>query len=419
MKNELEKGSLTLFIFTMATNIVNYMFQIMAARVLPVESYGMLTAILSFILIMSVPGNAIRMIASKYTAECGEDSLPMLLTQMFVLTGAFSLAFLILGLALVPVWDYVLKTSGFLFPAMAVVTVSILFFQLGAVGLAQGLRRFLLMAGIGFIAALIKILGIFICLLPLFAQNRVAVLVVLLLLGNITASVGGYFLIKSKNGNVKLLPISAGIFKVKKFTAAFIGTAFALNLCQAAMMNVDILTVRYRFPGYTSGIYSSAAQFGKILIYAAITLGSALYPIVAKTKADQSPTKHLYWRTSLYTLACVAVFVIPVLLFSDLIVKLMFGPRYLESVPYIKYSCILAVTVIFNTLNMNYLMAVGRVKTLLISFIAGICACLLCAAVLNQNIISMLLGMSACLFIVYTVNVLDIALRGDTALETC
>jgi len=418
MKNELEKGSITLFIFTMATNVINYFFQILSARVLPVESYGLLTALLSFILIMSVPGNAIRMIASKYTAECEEGTLPKLLTQLTVLAGLFSIAFLILGFALIPVWTRILKTTNILYPAIAIIIVAIIYFQLGVTGLAQGLRRFFLMACVGIIAAVIKISGIFVCLAPIFAANRLEVLLLLLFLGTAVSAVIGFIFLKSGIHDVKLLRPSAGLFRDNRIRVGFIGSAFALNLCQAFMMNIDILTVRYRFPSYTSGLYSSAAQFGKILIYAAITLASALYPIVAKQKADRAPTMHLYKRTSLYTLACVAVFVIPVLLLSNFIVRLMFGARYLDSVIYIKYSCILAVTVIFNTLNMNYLMAVGRTRILLISFAAGLCACLLCAVLLSQNIIIMLLGMSVCLALVYAVNLFDIVRRGEAILET-
>lgn len=73
LKGDLIGESTVLFMLNMLASILNYVCQLLMAQVLSVESFGTVNTIFSFMLIVSVPGTALTMTASKYYAQLPQD----------------------------------------------------------------------------------------------------------------------------------------------------------------------------------------------------------------------------------------------------------------------------------------------------------------------------------------------------------
>ena len=67
-KNELFRGSLILFILINLGNLINYLYQIVMARMLGPSDYGILAVLVSLTYIFAVPTIAIQTAVSKKIA---------------------------------------------------------------------------------------------------------------------------------------------------------------------------------------------------------------------------------------------------------------------------------------------------------------------------------------------------------------
>ena len=67
-KNELFRGSLILFILINFGNLINYLYQIVMARMLGPSDYGILAVLVSLTYIFAIPTLAIQTVVSKKIA---------------------------------------------------------------------------------------------------------------------------------------------------------------------------------------------------------------------------------------------------------------------------------------------------------------------------------------------------------------
>ena len=71
---QLLRASTILFVLNITASALNYLCQLVLARVLSVESYGTVNTIFSFMMIVAVPGTTLTMVVAKYYASgCGKE----------------------------------------------------------------------------------------------------------------------------------------------------------------------------------------------------------------------------------------------------------------------------------------------------------------------------------------------------------
>ena len=69
INTEIYKDGICLFGINMFASMLNYICQILMARILSVESFGEINAIFSYLLIIGVPGTTLTMLVSKFYAQ--------------------------------------------------------------------------------------------------------------------------------------------------------------------------------------------------------------------------------------------------------------------------------------------------------------------------------------------------------------
>ncbi|MDR1209101.1 MAG: hypothetical protein LBK41_02135 [Clostridiales bacterium] len=377
MKSEasFEKRSLLLFGFSMLTNVVNYAFQILSARALTVADYGLLNTIISIIFILGVPGQAFQLYVAKTVSEkeSGGGGSRLFVAGFAVFTAVVVCGMLAVGLALSPVIDGAMSVGSLALCALMTACVAVAYPRYVATGVAQGLQRFVIMPVITMIEAVLKVAGIGFAVLFVTGGDRLFAMLIFLALGSVLAVVFGWFALRRKLGGDKpSFSEAIGGLRESVRRGRLLGASLALNLCVVFMMYSDVLIVRLRFDEGVSGLYGSAAQFGKILVFAVTALINVFLPMVSRSNmSDKGGVVPLYLRALLYILLTSAVFMAPILLFPGQIVSILVGGKYISAVGYINYSCAIGVSTTLNMLNMNYAVARGRLRFPLAVSVAG------------------------------------------------
>jgi O-antigen/teichoic acid export membrane protein len=106
---------------------------------------------------------------------------------------------------------------------------------------------------------------------------------------------------------------------------------FLANLAFAVLTQADIILVNRYFTARDAGIYAAAAILGKAVMYIPGAIVLALFPMVSEHTALNRSSRHLLIKAFLLTLSISGFCSLVLFLFPDVIVRIMYGTRYLES----------------------------------------------------------------------------------------
>lgn len=414
MKYGLEKGTIIIFIFSMLTNGINYIFQILAGKTLTVQEFGILNTILSIILILNVMSNTIKMVIAKYIndelIENKGKRLNIIYSKSLHYITSMAIIFCIISSLFLYIvkffWE--LKKRVFCIIIIVILITFISFFQYAVMGVAQGLQLFITMSLIGTSLAIVKVNSII--LINLFHREnikRLNLILIFILVGIIISTIIGMFFLRKSNYQIKLIKIKKIVSINNEISIKFPKSIFLGNLLIMVMMNMTLLFIRYYFSNYISGIYSSAMLFGRILEYAITSIIGAMYPTVIKKRAKREKTIVIYRKSFIYTILCSLIFTIIILLGGEKIIILLFGKKYEDCIPLIKYCCITSLMVGFNILNINYLMALNKTK---IFFLISILLILFVfiGEFFKKGIEIFLISLSVYLFLIFIISLIYI-----------
>jgi O-antigen/teichoic acid export membrane protein len=118
----------------------------------------------------------------------------------------------------------------------------------------------------------------------------------------------------------------------------------------AVLQNIDIIAAKHRFDSKTATSYAAVAVAAKVLIWVAIGAGFYLVPEVSRRRADGEDTRPVLWKA----LGIIAVCAIPCLLIfaggSHLLIKAVFGAKKDSA-----YQSLLPLGAAFTVLAATYL----------------------------------------------------------------
>jgi O-antigen/teichoic acid export membrane protein len=359
------KGSAFLFIAMVIGNIFAYLFQLSMGRMLTIEAYGEMNALLSLMVIFSIPFGTLINFFARETAvysNSGVDGLASIkglhkfgLTKtclfMLPILGFLGLLSSSIGEYLEVSYDKVLLTLVCVFTA-ALVTVN--------TGVIQGMQYF---RGLSFIGAGASIF-----------KFTFAVFFVWIGWG-VHGAIGGVFATGltlwafSQWLILSSLPDRTNPFNISsKEIITYGGALFLANSLFAIMTQADVMLVKHYFPPQEAGLYASAAIMGKAVMYLPGAIVMALFPMVAANQANGQSSGALLAKSLSLTFALSGTGAIILFLFPEWIMGVLFGDRYLSaaSITSIFGLSMLPMALVF--LLMNFLIAQG--KTGFVGFMA-------------------------------------------------
>lgn len=409
-KNSIMINGFILLVLNVIASVLNYLCQILMARGLDVVAFGTINTIFSFLLIIGVPGTTLTMVSSKYIAgdiECknGENSLNFCNNMTWLITLASIAVFFLCVLIKNPLRSF-LKIDNYILMFLSFIVISLSFYYPFYSGIFSGLKKFYFLGTYSLLIPIYKLIGIF--LSGNFTNSMTMRLVIILLsiaVGSVISSVIGSYYSKIILGRYKQnINCKNGWIEEIDFINPLI-----INACLTFYLNIDLLAVRYLGGSELSGYYSSIVLFGRIIYYLATTFGTILLPYAA-SKGNASIG--LLNKTIIIILLVSIVGFIPINIFGEHLILLLYGMEYTPAIDYLKYISIISTAVGILTVLINFMIGIGDfglVKKVLIMLVIVITSSILLGV--QVKMILSIIGMSGliCCFLIYINLIFKIA----------
>jgi O-antigen/teichoic acid export membrane protein len=324
LKDEFLKKSTILFAGMMVGHVFNYLFQVSMGRLLSVQTYGEMNALLSTMMIFGIPfmtiTNYLAKKVSHYNALGYSKQANELIVKSYRNVFVVGLIIMIVSGGFIGyVREYLRMAS--VIPILLLflcVLVSILI-PLNT-GILQGLHKFRMLA---FMAGGFGITKCLMCVVLVLAGLGLNGIMLSIILSVLCV------------GYISFRPIKQHLMIGRESLGQGIGYSmpnivpiFLANFTFAVMVQVDVIMVKHFFTPQEAGVYSSAAIIGKAVMYLPGAIVMALFPMVASNQARNESTLHLLVKAMSITLLLSGGGAIVAYLFPDIIVSTFFGERY-------------------------------------------------------------------------------------------
>lgn len=322
------KNIIIVFAGASLVNFFNLLYQLLIAHKLTASEFAAFNSLLSIFVVISSPLTTLQLAVAKYSAEFNAHNqiakIKFLFSDLFKKTSILAIStFLIFWLASV----YILNT-------LKITSVSCGYILAGLLALSwinpvfsggiQGLELFAWMSSVSVISGSLK-LGLAFMLIIL--GYNIAGALAALLIPNLISLVVSYFLLR----RFICLKLKKEDIEYKQILTYLFPLALS-SFCFMALVNLDMLLVRRFFSIEESGLYSLAQMLGKVFLFLPGAINVVIFPRTSGLKAKNLDTLSTLKRGLLYCLGLCILAILFYNLFPGLVLKVMTGKVYPESI---------------------------------------------------------------------------------------
>ena len=334
---------------SMVGHVGNYLFYVIAARLLGAEDFSEVSALIAYALILFLPFNGVQVAAARDVARATATASPAAvagflrgLTRWSLLAG---LALAVSLLALSPFLTGWLHLSSYSLTLVASLWVVLGVWQVIALGAVQGMQRFGLLA--------VVLAG------PLGAL-RTAFLPVTVLLAGLAGALWA-MVAATIVGLVIMAPSLRRAMSARAPAARFRpGTSMLSLLAFASLTNVDVLVAKATLAAGEAGAYSAAALMGKIALYAPSALAMVLLPKASAALAQGRPIERIATITFAVTVASGLAVAAGFALIPSGLLSATFGPDFAASAHLLAPMAVIMTAAAVLYVHLNLMVARGK-----------------------------------------------------------
>ena len=311
IKNKLVRGSLILLFLVGIFNILNFLYHLLMARILPVEDFGLLKRVFAFMYMGAIFMESIQTVVVKYASkpfqEEGKLKNIFLRATKGIVKPAIIIViiFLVASLFISPIFNipYTLLFVTSLFIA------SSMFIPI-ARGILQGQQRFFALGGSMLCEAILKI--------------GISFLLVYMGFG-VFGAIGGVAISLILSIGISLIYIRKVLRSKSEFAElggikSYSKPVFIVTLVLILFLNIDILLAGYFFSDFDAGTYAISSTIALIIFIGIQPINKVLFPITASESAEKKPSKQNFVRAiTVILLMCIVALTIIILFTDDLI----------------------------------------------------------------------------------------------------
>lgn len=322
------RDNLILFIGAISSGVFGFIFHFYMGRILGPADYSILGVILSIIYVMSIGLNTLQLgitkFVSKFNVRKEYSEISYLINRSIKKLTIYGIILLVIFILITPLLSKFLHIT---ITPLLIISPCVVFLMLLPInrGSLQGLQRFKGLSLNLVIEGTIKLLGGILLVLLGFGVYGAIISIVLSYI--ISFFVGFYPLRdiikkKKKEFNTK---------NVYKFSFPVLIALISLTL----MYSIDLVLVKHFFNAVESGYYTAAGLLGKVLFFATLSISQVMFSKVSELHDKKEKHKHLLIRSLLISLIIIIPTIVIYYLFPRLVVNILFGPKFLEIIPYI------------------------------------------------------------------------------------
>ncbi len=326
--DQFTKNIIIVFFGTSLLNFFSLLYQLLIAHKLSISDFAAFNALLSiFTLIYSSLGT-LQFAVAKYCAEFNAQNqinkVKSLLSDLFRKTIVLSLlTLLIFWIPSVRIM-HMLKISSLSCGYLLAGLLALSWIVPVLLGGAQGMEFFAWYAsGSAATGALKLVLAFIFIALGFNIAGALGALLVSVLSGIIIF----YFPLRP------FLSLGGAKEHIEyKEILLYLFPLFTSYFCFYALVSFDMVLVRYFFMPQDSGLYALAQMLGKIFLFLPAAISIVMFPKTSALKAKNKDTAPTLKKSLLYTAVLCASAIFTYNLFPALILKLLTGKVYLESI---------------------------------------------------------------------------------------
>jgi O-antigen/teichoic acid export membrane protein len=435
-------GGLVLFVCLNIANVSNYLYQVVMGRALGVGSYGLLGSVVQLVNVITISSLALQTASAKAIASAGDRRVPLAhawedpLTRAAVRWGVGVTIVFVVAAPLIALFLH----SG-VGPPLVLAAVVIPAALLGiAQGRLQGLNALHAFAVLALVIAFLRlILGpVAVAVIHAFSVGtaqmpgsghplgRCPPIPAQLAAAQIHAGIGGYGLGRCGAatamdlGRLATWALAAAAGDDVAVTGAGmalviaggVGAVWALRITRRAgpvdvtmarrdlgrgavafvmfwlMASADIVVARHFLSAHAAGQYAAASVLGKAVIWLPSAIAIAIFPRVAKHRAEEgtgeSSTRRILLQGLVLTSILAVVAVGGLLLLGPTVIPVFFGPSYHSAATFAWKIGVACIPFALANLLIYYHLAVGEAR-LLTAIVVGVVAETVAIVFLHNN----------------------------------
>lgn len=353
-KNRLYAFGALVLAASFAGNVCSYFFQLASARMLGPSDYGELIALLSLLVVFTLPFGAVNAVLVRHSSilnSRGETSkLSFLYSRYFLALLALGVAAFLALLLLTPVLSSGLNLKDsfsifllgliVLFTSAAIVPTAVL----------NGLQRFVSFSALLFLNPAAKLAIAFALMAAGFGLFGA---LSGMLLGQLAVFALAFYLLR------KLFFSEKQGMRLSGNLPELVSVFLALG-CMSLFNNVDILFVKAFFSSAETGVYGVASEVARIVFFLTSALTLVLMPKVSEAHSKREDSRWILYKTlgfvGLVSAACLAAY----FAFPDFIVSLLFGSEYLLSAALVPLFGLGMAFYALSNVMVYYFISIGR-----------------------------------------------------------
>jgi O-antigen/teichoic acid export membrane protein len=324
------QGASAMVVLTLVASAINYGSNVIFSHVLDPVGYGELTALFALSVVLAIPtGAAQTMIAERiavYSEEGRRERVHYMVRHALAHVSVVAAAAGLVYLAATPlVVDLLsLRHEGV---ALALAPVIVLaFIQPLALGVLQGLERFIAY-GLMLLAIAVSRVAFGVPWAALEHGPGGALggqaLGMLLVLGVVGWLLRGLIVGRGSGAATSGLKRRPDVRTVSA-SAAFVGFA--------VLSNLDLVLAKAFLSPHDAGVYAALSTIGKVLIFLPAAIAVVMVPSAAKARAGEGSSARVLRMSALLVAGSTALAAIPAIAAPHLIIKVMFGAKYIAAV---------------------------------------------------------------------------------------
>jgi O-antigen/teichoic acid export membrane protein len=319
------RSTAVFFVGSMAAAFLNYLYHPILSRMMSIEDFGEMEALISLSILIGIISGVFSSIAihTRANSEKHEDSVAILKYLQKVALVIMIVLFLLTLVFAEALQKDMKFVSPYPFVVMMLLLVTGVYFTFRNAWL-QGKEDFKSASWAGIIGSASKLI---ISVALVYAGFRTLGAIGGMLLAQLVALV--YILNKTKDFSASGRVLS----KQEKGDLLWHHSKYGLLIllstgCVAFLYTFDVVTIKHYFSPATAGLYSGVATIARIIFFATTAVATVLFPAIKIKNSFQENSKFLF-KTVLIVLILGGGAFFAFSLFPDLLITILIGRKYL------------------------------------------------------------------------------------------
>lgn len=348
----LVKNSTIVISGVMVSNLLAYLFHILAGRLLGPLEYGVFGALMSLYLLITMPTSALASALAKYASRFHSEND---IEKIAVLRKKIQKEVLIVvGILLVFIIFFSKSIASYLnidssFSVIIVgISIAAASFLPVNIGVLQGMKKFNVLSWTGIIDA-----GMRLVLLVIFLYLGYGVNGAILVYGlaSFIAFLSVFpFLKELRAGSIP--PDTLDIKPVYRF----VFLVLMVNVVMQSLLNIPALLIKHYYSSELTGYWTSAFNIARLSLLVTVAIGTAQFPEIVR-EGEYLLRRKIFRKAQLLVFISSSIMALIFFIIPDTLIRIIYGPAYLGAVPFLQWLGIAMIFMGLLHIWVNYLLA--------------------------------------------------------------